>query len=234
MVRVVVVDDEPLIRAGLKYILAAENDVTVAAVASTGDAVAVIQENRPDVVLLDIRMPDMDGLTVLAAITEMESPPAVCMLSRFDAEEHFARALECGVGGFLHKETDLEQLGAMVRFLADGGLALSGRAGRAARAVLEGHGATKGPQMAGLEPLTARERDILILLAEGLTNCEIAERLYLGIGTVKDYVSSIFSKLGVTNRVQAALAAERAGLLPAVEGGEGVPKRPMLVSAAAS
>jgi DNA-binding NarL/FixJ family response regulator len=141
----------------------------------------------------------------------MSPPPIVAMLTTFDTDEYVVAALRAGAAGFLLKDTDPEDLAHQVRTLAGGGLVL---ASKVTRAVVDGYLETVRPaDLPGVDRLTSRERDVLILLAEGLSNAEIGARLHLGVGTVKDHVSAILGKLRVGSRVQAALVAERAGLL---------------------
>ncbi|MFE0103580.1 response regulator [Streptomyces sp. NPDC059009] len=213
MIRVVVVDDEALVRSGFELILGAADDVRVVATATGGDALATVRAAEPDVVLLDIRMPDVDGLTVLRDIRALPDPPVVAMLTTFDTDEYVLTALRSGAAGFLLKDTDPAQLAQLVRTLAAGGVVMSPKA---SHAVLRGHPA--GParddaEVARIGHLTDREREVLVLIAEGLSNGEIGARIHLSPGTVKDYVSAILGKLRVSSRVQAALLAQRAGLL---------------------
>jgi len=211
VIRVLVVDDEALIRTGFQHILNAAGDIEVVAAVSGGQAMAEAERHLPDVVLLDIRMPDVDGLTVLGRLREMSPPPIVAMLTTFDTDEYVVAALRAGAAGFLLKDTDPEDLAHQVRTLAGGGVVL---ASKVTRTVVDGYLETVRPaDLPGVSRLTSRERDVLILLAEGLSNAEIGVRLHLGVGTVKDHVSAILGKLRVGSRVQAALVAERAGLL---------------------
>jgi DNA-binding NarL/FixJ family response regulator len=210
MIRVLVVDDEALIRTGFQHILNAAGDIEVVAAVSGRQALAEVGRLHPDVVLLDIRMPDVDGLTVLERIRALPRPPIVAMLTTFDTDEYVAAALRIGAAGFLLKDTDPEHLALQVRTLAADGVVLSPKV---TSTVVDGYLAGRAPEGGLVEHLSAREREILVLLADGLSNGEIASRLYLGVGTVKDHVSAILTKLEVSGRVQAALAAERAGLL---------------------
>lgn len=215
MIHVVVVDDEALIRSGFSLILGAADDIDVVATATGADAVAVVREHRPEVVLLDIRMPDVDGLTVLRQLRVLPEPPVVAMLTTFDTDEYVLTALHSGAAGFLLKDTEPDQLAQLVRTLAAGGVVLSPKASRTLLRTHPGTDPVVDEQTARVELLTARERDVLVLLAEGLSNAEVGTRLYLGTGTVKDHVSAILTKLRVTSRVQAALLAQRAGILNA-------------------
>ncbi|MFD9334695.1 response regulator [Streptomyces sp. NPDC060028] len=220
MIRVVVVDDEALVRSGFGLILGAAHDIEVVATATGGDALDTVREHRPDVVLLDIRMPDVDGLTVLAQLRALPASPAVAMLTTFDTDEYVLTALHSGAAGFLLKDTEPDQLAQLVRTLAAGGVVMSPKA---SRSLLRTHPAA-GPaavdeEAARVKRLSDRERDVLVLLAQGLSNADIGTRLHLGTGTVKDHVSAILTKLRVTGRVQAALLAQRAGLLDAGQEG---------------
>ncbi|WP_028799817.1 response regulator [Streptomyces sp. 142MFCol3.1] len=212
MIRVLVVDDEALIRTGFQRILDAASGIEVVAAVPGGDAIRTAEEVRPDVVLLDIRMPDVDGLTVLAALRRQPDPPVVAMLTTFDMDEYVEAALRSGAAGFLLKDTDPEELPFLVRTLADGGTVLSSKV---TRAVVDGYleAASPGAATHCLDRLTDRERDVLVLIAEGLSNADIAGRMHLSTGTVKDHVSAILTKLEVGGRVQAALLAQQAGLL---------------------
>ncbi|QHA08796.1 response regulator [Streptomyces broussonetiae] len=213
MIRVVVVDDEALVRSGFQLILNAADDIEVVATVSGAGAVARIRAARPDVVLLDIRMPDVDGLTVLREVRTLPDGPVVAMLTTFDTDEYVLAALRHGAAGFLLKDTEPEQLAQMVRTLAAGGIVMSPKASRALLVSHQGTETVDAEVAARVERLTARERDVLTLVAEGLSNAEIGTRLHLSAGTVKDHLSVIFTKLRVTSRIQAALLAQRARLL---------------------
>ncbi len=213
MIRVVVVDDEALVRSGFTMILNATPDIRVVGTASGIDALELIKAERPDVLLLDIRMPEIDGLTLLGVVRKMPVPPAIAMLTTFDADEYVLAALGSGASGFILKDTEPEQLAQYVRALAAGGVVLSARASRVLLGAHPGPGAGTDEEAGRVESLSERERQVLVLVAEGLSNAEIGTRLFLGAGTVKDHVSAILAKLGVGSRVQAALAAQRAGLL---------------------
>ncbi|MET9297087.1 response regulator transcription factor [Streptomyces sp. NPDC003077] len=211
MIRVVVVDDEALVRSGFELILNTHEGIEVVATATGGQALDTVLRERPDVVLLDIRMPDTDGLTVLRGIRAMPRPPVVAMLTTFDSDEYIVTALRGGAAGFLLKDTEPEQLGPLVRTLAAGGVVLSPKASRSLLHRLPGE--PDDPAVRRVDLLTCREREVLVRLAEGLSNADIGARLHLSAGTVKDHVSAILTKLRVAGRVQAALLAQRAGLL---------------------
>ncbi|MBJ7464139.1 MAG: response regulator transcription factor [Mycolicibacterium sp.] len=212
MPSVVIVDDEALLRSGFELILSTAADIEVLNTCDGIQAVAAIREHKPDVVLLDIRMPGKDGLTVLAEVQRLPSPPVVAMLTTFSTDEYIAQALRSGASGFLLKDTDPEQLPHMIRTLAAGGLVLSG--GVSAK-VISGYLEDPVDRDAEerLRVLTDRETEVLQLLARGHSNGDIAGTLYTSVGTVKDQVSSILSKLRVKSRVEAAIIAQRAGIL---------------------
>lgn len=213
MIRVVVVDDEALVRSGFELILNAAADIEVVATATGSEALAAVTATRPDVVLLDIRMPDVDGLTVLRQLRAVPNPPVVAMLTTFDTDDYILSALRSGAAGFVLKDTEPEQLAQLTRTLAAGGVVLSPKVSATLLRNAE-PAATTDIDAARVERLTERERAVLVLLADGLSNAEIGQRIHLSVGTIKDHVSAIFTKLRVTSRVQAALLAQRAGLLP--------------------
>ncbi|MFV2117748.1 response regulator [Streptomyces sp. Act-28] len=219
-VHVMIVDDEVLIREGLRRIVDGFDGMRVVAACTGSEAVGEAREHRPDVVLLDVRMPDRDGLSVLAELRTLPDPPVVAMLTTFDADEHLAAALRGGAAGFLLKDTAPEQLEYLIKELAAGGRVI---APRVARTVVDGYLRAQGGEPGrrrdapggepGADELTPREREVLALLAEGLSNAEIARRLLIGTTTVKDHVSTVLGKLGVTNRVQAAVRAHQLRLV---------------------
>lgn len=215
VIRVVVVDDEALVRSGFEMILNAAADIEVVATATGAEAVQAVTAARPDVVLLDIRMPDVDGLTVLRQLRAVPDPPVVAMLTTFDTDDYILSALRSGAAGFVLKDTEPEQLAQLTRTLAAGGVVLSPKASAALlRNAEPATAAGIDADAARVERLTGRERAVLVLIAGGLSNAEIGQQIHLSVGTVKDHVSAIFTKLRVTSRVQAALLAQRAGLLP--------------------
>ncbi|CAM4330450.1 response regulator transcription factor [Nocardiopsis rhodophaea] len=208
MIRVVIIDDETLIQTGLSMILRSGGDIEVVGTGDGVEAAGLIERTRPDVVLLDIRMPKVDGLSVLRRVRAEADPPVVAMLTTFDTDEFITRALRSGAAGYLLKDTDPEQLVQAVRLLASGGTTFSAAV---TRRMVDARAEAQSPLPEWVEGLTARERDVLGLLAEGCSNAEIAERLHLGLGTVKDHVSVLLDKLDAANRVQAAVTAHRAG-----------------------
>ncbi|WP_327597010.1 response regulator transcription factor [Streptomyces chartreusis] len=208
-----VVDDEALVRSGFELILSAADDIEVVATTAGAEAVETVRQVAPDVVLLDIRMPDVDGLTVLGRLRALAEPPVVAMLTTFDADEYILTALRSGAAGFLLKDTEPDQLAQLVRTLAAGGVVMSPKASRAVWQSHPGAAALGDEDAARVGRLTDREREVLVLIAEGLSNADIGTRIHLSAGTVKDHVSAILTKLRVGGRVQAALLAQRAGLL---------------------
>jgi DNA-binding NarL/FixJ family response regulator len=212
MLKVIVIDDEALVRSGVAMILGAAGDIEVVGGCDGTHAVEMFLRYCPDVVLLDIRMPDVDGLTVLRRLMERPRPPVVAMLTTFSADEQVAVALEGGAAGFLLKDTEPEELVRAVRALGAGGRVLSPPV---AGTVIEGFlGARPDAEVAALiGALSPREREVLALVGEGLTNALIGQRLHLSVATVKEHVSSVLIKLGGVNRVQAAVMASKAGLV---------------------
>ncbi|MEV8240087.1 response regulator transcription factor [Microbacterium testaceum] len=211
LIRVVIIDDEALIRTGFSYILNAAADIEVVATADGVGAIDVLDETHPDVVLLDIRMPGRDGLSVLREIRARGWDMTVAILTTFDSDDHIAAALEGGAAGFLVKDTDPRQLPQLVRTLHGGGVVFSPTV---SRSVVAGYLRPEAGADTGLvDGLTEREKEILVHLGRGLSNAQIGSEMFLSPATVKAHISTILSKLGVEGRVSAALVAERAGLL---------------------
>jgi DNA-binding NarL/FixJ family response regulator len=215
-IRVLLADDEAMIRAGVRAILAADPALRVVAEAADGhEAVRAVHRHRPDVALLDIRMPRLDGLAAAAEIRRTAPATAVIMLTTFGEDDYIARALSGGAAGFLLKSGDPRELLAGVHAVADGAACLSPRIAHRVIAHLGGGDRLSRGAAARrrTDALTARERQVLALLGEGLSNAEIARRLHIVEGTVKAYVSAILTRLDVRNRVQAAIIAYEAGLV---------------------
>lgn len=216
MIRTLLVDDESLIRAGLRFILESVPDVEIAGEAEDGDrAVDAVRRLQPDVVLMDIRMPRSDGLAATAAIRELARPPAVVILTTFDSDEHVFTALEAGACGFLLKDTSPHDLIAAVRVAHSGDSMLSPQVTRRLIHQVTTHVPIRRRRdaLARLETLTGREREVLTEVGLGRSNTEIAASLNMSQATVKSHISHLFDKLAVTNRVQVAIAAYRAGLV---------------------
>lgn len=214
-VRIVLVDDEALVRAGLRMILEAEPDFEVVGEAADGaEAIAVCRAVRPDVALVDLRMPRVDGVTAARRITaDPTLDTVVVVLTTFDADRHVVEALRAGATGFLLKSMPREQLVHAVR-AAPGGDALLAPAlvRRLLDDVVRRADAAPAP-VPGIALLTPREGEVLRLMARGLSNAEIAAQLVLGEGTVKTHVGRVLAKLGVRDRVQAVVAAYESGLV---------------------
>ncbi|GLX97392.1 response regulator transcription factor [Herbidospora sp. NBRC 101105] len=208
-VRVLVVDDQGLIREAIASLLGVQPGVTVVGTAADGnEAVEQAVAMRPDIVLMDVRMPRMDGVRAVAALRDRAPEVRVVMLTTFDDEEYVLEALRAGATGYLLKDLPARELAAAVR-LAHAGVAQLDP-GVAARLVATGGARAPRAQV----PLTARELDVLRLVAAGASNREIADRLYLSEGTVKNHISRILQRLGLRDRTQAAVYARDHGLLP--------------------
>lgn len=206
-------DDEPMVCAHLRTILGSAPDLEVVDQAHDGAAaVEAVIRHRPDVVLLDLRMPGVDGLAAIERLTRLPEPPVIVVLTTFDADHYVTRALQAGAAGFLVKSTPPEDLIGLVRVAADGHTVLSPIA---TQRLLAGAGAQQAERervRALLADLTERETEVLACLGAGLSNAQIGARLYLAEATVKGYVSRVLLKLGCTNRTQAGLLwAGRAG-----------------------
>jgi DNA-binding NarL/FixJ family response regulator len=215
VVRVLLADDEVMVRAGLKAILATAPDIEVVAEAGDGrEALELARAHRPDVALLDIRMPVLDGLRAAAEFRRVLPGTAVVMLTTFSEDEYITGALDSGASGFLLKSGDPYELMAAVRAVQGGASYLSPQiAHRVIQQVSGGRMTRQAAARQRIATLTPREREVLALVGAGLSNAEIGERLYLVEGTVKAYVSAVLSRLKVKNRVQAALLAYEAGLV---------------------
>ena len=214
MVRVVVVDDEPMVCAHLRTILGSAEDIEVVDQAHDGAAgVEAVVRSRPDVVLMDLRMPGVDGLTAIERIGELADPPPVVVLTTFDADQYVLRALRAGATGFLVKSTPPEDLIGLVRVAAEGHTVLSPAAARRLVAASTDGQAARDRARKLVGSLTEREVEVLACLGEGLSNAQIASRLFLSEATIKGYVSRMLDKLGCMNRTQAGLIAHDAGIV---------------------
>lgn len=214
MIRVVLADDEPAIRVGVATILMTDPGIEVVAEAVDGcQAVELIRLHRPDIALLDIRMPRLDGLSAAAELAAVAPDVAVIMLTTFDEDEYVAQALAVGASGFLLKAADPRELILGVRSVAAGAAFLSPRIAQRVITKL-GDGLVRSrTARTRLEQLTTREREVLAVVGRGMSNHEIARSLSLAEGTVKADVSAILLRLGLNNRVQAAILAYEAGLV---------------------
>ncbi|TCO59577.1 response regulator transcription factor [Actinocrispum wychmicini] len=216
MIRTLIVDDDALVRLGLCDVLADEPDITVVAQAADGlGAVDQAMSHNIDVVLMDLRMPRMDGIAATARLRAMPNPAQVIALTTFDIDEYVYRAIEAGAAGFLLKDTDPAEIVRAVRVVAGGQPMLHPAA---ARRLIDHYRRTSRPlstaARARIDRLTPRETDVLGHLAEGATNAEIAAALGMRESTVKAHISRILTALDAANRVQAALIARDAGLRP--------------------
>jgi DNA-binding NarL/FixJ family response regulator len=214
-VRVLLVDDDALVRAGLRLILSAADDVEVVGEAGDGtDAVAAVREHRPDVVLMDIRMPKMDGITATAALRHLPQPPQVIVLTTFQADAHVLSALRAGASGFLVKDTPPEEIINAVRVVASGDAIISPSVTRTLLTHFGDVDASDRHRAAAqrLATLTERELEVATAIGTGASNAEVAASLYMSEATVKAHVSRLLTKLDASNRVQIALAVHDAGL----------------------
>lgn len=216
-IRVLIIDDEALVRSGLRMILESADDVTVVGEAADGaEAVEAVGRCRPDVVLMDIRMPHLDGLAATTALRRLPEPPRVLILTTFDVDDHVFGALQAGADGFLLKDTPPRDLIQAVRVIAAGDAMLSPSVTR----TLIAHVARTTPASRpadtdadrALESLSPREREVLLEVAAGRSNAEIATALFMSEATVKAHVTHLFTKLNRTNRVQLAILAHDADL----------------------
>jgi len=214
-IRVLLVDDQKLMREGLRVLLEMEPDLEVAGEAGDGKAaLAAYAEQQPDVVLMDIRMPGMDGVEATRRLRERWPEARVIILTTFDDDEYVFEGLRAGALGYLLKDVSGHELAEAVRTVVKGGALIEPSVARKVVAEFARLAPPARPPDAGLpEPLTEREKEILRLLAQGLSNREIAQRLFLAEGTVKNYVTTILQKLSVRDRTQAALRARDLGLL---------------------
>lgn len=224
-IRVALVDDQSLVRSGFAMVLSVEDDIEVIGQASDGaEAVQLVTDQRPDVVLMDVQMPVLDGIEATRQIVDRDLAKVI-ILTTFDRDDYLFAALQAGASGFLLKNADPDELVGAIHAVADGHallapemtvkviarLAESEQAGGsgAERATASG---TRAGVESPVDPLTSRELDVLALLAEGMSNAEIASTLYVGEATVKTHVSHVLAKIGARDRVQAVVYAHRAGL----------------------
>ena len=212
-VRVLIVDDDALVRAGLTMILSGADDVRVVGEAADGSEVpAAVAASRPDVVLMDIRMPRVDGLAATEALRARPAAPEVIVLTTFDADEHVLRALRAGASGFLLKDTPPVEILQAVRRVAQGEATLSPTVTRQLIAHVAGPAGGRRGAQARLAALSEREREVALALGQGKSNAEISAALFMSVATVKAHVSRLLVKLSLNNRVQVALLVHDAGL----------------------
>ena len=211
-IRVLVADDQSMVRAGFRLLLSGEDGIEVVAEAENGlEAVDKAARFQPSVVLMDIRMPELDGLEATRRILAADPGARVLILTTFDLDEYIYEALQAGASGFVLKDDPPEQLIAAIRTVAAGDALLSPAVTR--RVIQRFTRIPRAAQPSGLEQLTGRERDVLRLVAQGLSNAEIGEQLYIGETTVKTHVTHVLQKLQLRDRVQAVVLAYQTGLL---------------------
>ena len=211
-IRVLVADDQSMVRAGFRLLLSGEDGIEVVAEAENGlEAVDKAARFQPSVVLMDIRMPELDGLEATRRILAADPGARILILTTFDLDEYIYEALQAGASGFVLKDDPPEQLIAAIRTVAAGDALLSPAVTR--RVIQQFTRIPRAAQPSGLEQLTGRERDVLRLVAQGLSNAEIGEQLYIGETTVKTHVTHVLQKLQLRDRVQAVVLAYQTGLL---------------------
>ena len=212
MIRVVIADDQPLVRTGLRMIVGSEPGLEVVGEAADGsEAVDLCREVTPDVVLMDVRMPGVDGIEATRLIGGLDAPPRVLVLTTFDADDLVFEALRAGASGFLLKDASEDRLVAAIRVVADGGSLFAPTVTR--RLIEEFTRQRQRSSAPQLAALTERETEVLRLVARGLSNSEIAAESFVTENTVKTHVARVLAKLGVRDRVQAVVAAYEAGLV---------------------
>ena len=213
-ISVVIADDQAMVRSGFSVLLNAQPDIEVLAEAANGEeAVARAAELRPDVILMDVRMPVLDGLQATRRITSMGSVPRVLVLTTFDLDDYVYEALRSGASGFLLKDASARDLADAVRLIAAGDALLAPGVTRRLIAEFARMGGPRGPSRKQLDGLTERESEVLALIASGMSNAEIAGRLVVAEQTVKTHVSRILMKLGLRDRTQAVVLAYETGLV---------------------
>jgi DNA-binding NarL/FixJ family response regulator len=226
VIRVLIADDQAMVRSGLALLLRAESDVEIVGQARDGgEAVRLARELQPDVVLMDVRMPGLDGIeaTRMVTGTDVQDPPAVVVLTTFGAQDYVDRALRAGAVGFVLKDSNPERLVEAVRAAADGDGLLDPAV---TRSLIERYAGGRGPTPSGAATtaeLTEREHEVFDELVRGGTNAEIADRLHVEASTVKTHVAAVLRKLGVRDRVEAVIYAYEHGLVtaPPPDGGDG-------------
>jgi DNA-binding NarL/FixJ family response regulator len=214
VISVVIADDQPVVRTGFRTILDAHDDIAVVGEAGDGqEALHVVTAERPDVVLMDIRMPRLDGLEATRRLLAREQPPRVLIMTTFDLDEYVLEALRAGASGFLLKDIGRDDLARAVRTVAAGEALLAPSVTRRLIDAYVSPCAAAAEPSAALESLTAREREVLELLASGMSNAEIAAELIVGEATIKTHVANVLMKLAVRDRVQAVIAAYELGVV---------------------
>jgi DNA-binding NarL/FixJ family response regulator len=213
-IRVTVVDDDAMVRTALTMMLDGADDIRVVAEASDGaDVPATLDAHAADIVLMDLRMPRVDGITATRRVRERPNPPEVVVLTTFDADDDVISALQAGAAGYLLKDTPPDRLVAALRQVSDGEPILSPQITRRLMDATATSATARQQARATLAGLTDRESEVVLAVARGRSNAEIAGELFMSVATVKAHVSSILAKLGMTNRTQLALLVHDAGVL---------------------
>ena len=213
-IRVVVADDQGMVRSGFSVLLNAQPDIEVIGEAVNGqEAIARAAELRPDVILMDVRMPVLDGLHATREITAMPDPPKILVLTTFDLDDYVYEALRAGASGFLLKDASATELANAVRLVAAGDALLAPGVTRRLIAEFARMGAPRSPTRKQIDGLTERESEVLALVARGMSNAEIADQLVVAEQTVKTHVGRILMKLGLRDRTQAVVLAYESGLV---------------------
>ncbi len=219
MIRIVVVDDQAVIRAGFRTILSSQPDIEVVGEAADGlEALQVVNAQQPDVVLMDIRMPRLDGLDATRRMLGRGDPVRVLIMTTFDLDEYVYEALRAGASGFLLKDIGRDELARAVRTVAEGEALLAPTVTRRLIDAFVRRGPIDRGESSTLASLTAREREVLECIARGMSNAEIAAELFVGEATVKSHVASVLMKLDVRSRVHAVIAAYELGLVQPGDG----------------
>ena len=212
MIRILIADDQAMVRAGLRLILESQPDIEVAGEAADGEeALRAARVMSPDLVLMDIRMPRLDGISATKRLIEHDPAVRVLVVTTFDADQYVFEALRAGASGFVLKESSPEQLVAAVRLIAAGDALL---APARTRRLIESHVRPQpSADVSGVDRLTEREREVLVLMARGLDNAQIATDLHVSDATVRTHIGHVLSKLGARSRVQAVVVAYESGLV---------------------
>jgi len=217
-IRVLLVDDQPLMIVGLRMVINDTRDIEVAGEAGNGrEAVQLARAQRPDVILMDIRMPEMDGIEATRIVTSQPDPPKVVVLTTFDDDEYVYGALRAGASGFLLKNMALEDILNAIRIVASGDALIAPSVTRrliGAFVERSEPAAPSTPPVRAIEGITGREREVLVLVGHGMSNAEIAEHLFISVATAKTHVARLFAKLEARDRVHLVITAYEAGLVP--------------------
>ena len=213
--RVLLADDQPLVRAGLRMLIDNTPDIDVAGEAATGaQAIQAARDTHPDVIVMDIRMPGMDGIEATQIITAGQAPPRVLILTTFDDDDYVYAALRAGASGFLVKHMALDDILTAIRVVAAGDALIAPGVTRRLIAQFASQPVPATPPSGQIDGITDREREVLILVGRGMTNAEIAGSLFISTATVKAHVARLLAKLGARDRVQLVITAYQTGLVP--------------------